>query len=206
MKYMMKSKNALLLAFVSLILLISIFKWIDYLSNYGFINFPNIEGFKDIGSPATSHNVDMPLTTTSSCKNMCGPTARCSITGQQCAADIDCPGCQPNVPSPDSVDTTIIPGQNDAGKMTAGVTPNYSILTTDIGTRAKLISNNKFDKPTMPNFGVDTWSSKFNKDQQRFDDRYKPTQEKNMPSYPDRYSLTGQFIEEGPLQSNAYFR
>jgi hypothetical protein len=56
----------------------------------------------------------------------------------------------------------------------------------------------------MPNFGVDTWSSQFNKDQKQFDDRYKPSDTTNTPSYSNRYSLTGQFIQEGPLESNAY--
>jgi hypothetical protein len=39
--------------------------------------------------------VNLPLTDTYSCQNFCGPTARCSVTGQQCSADIDCPGCNP---------------------------------------------------------------------------------------------------------------
>jgi len=192
----LKHKNLIFIGILSLLLLIHIFKC-----------SPSIEGFQEKESSQTTHNVELPLTTTISCKNMCGPSARCYITGQQCLSDIDCPGCQPNS-KPDDIpsDQIVIPGQNDAGKLTPGVTPNYSTLTTDIGTQAKLITDNKFDKPDMPNFGLDTWSSKFNTDDKKFDDRYKPSQETNMPTYPDRYSLTGQFIEEGPLQSNAYFR
>ena len=199
----MKNKNVFIIAFISLILLICIFKWIDYLFTNNYLN--SVEGFEDRGSPTTSHTVNLPLTTTYSCKNMCGPTARCSITGQQCTADIDCPGCNPYSPPLNSDSDKDIPGQNDAGKMTGGVTPTYSTLTTDLGTQAKLITNNKFEKPAMPNFGVDTWSSQFNKDQQQFDDRYKPSDDTtNMPSYSNRYSLTGQFIQEGPLESNSY--
>ena len=191
----LKHKNTIFIGLLSVLLLIHILK----------CSTP-VEGFQEKESSQTTHNVEMPLTTTTSCTNKCGPAARCSITGQQCLSDIDCPGCQPNSkPDEKPSDKIVIPGQNDAGKLSAGVTPNYSTLTTDIGTRAKLITNNKFDKPSMPNFGVDTWSSKFNSDEKKFDDRYKLTKDTNMPTYPDRYSLTGQFIEEGPLQSNAYF-
>jgi len=42
-----------------------------------------------------SDNVDLPINTKYSCKNMCGPHATCSLTGEQCTSDIDCYGCQP---------------------------------------------------------------------------------------------------------------
>jgi hypothetical protein len=58
----------------------------------------------------------------------------------------------------------------------------------------------------MPNFGVNTWFNKFNKGRKLFDDRYKPSGLKNMPSYSDRYSLTGEFIDDGPLPSNSYLK
>ena len=55
----------------------------------------NIEGLSFIN---TEH-VDLPLTTNYSCQNMCGPPARCSITGEQCRSDSDCFGCKlPNCP------------------------------------------------------------------------------------------------------------
>ena len=36
-----------------------------------------------------------------------------------------------------------------------------------------------------------------------FDKRYKPPQLPYMPDYPKRYSLSGEFIEDGPFPSNA---
>ena len=119
---MNKSKNnffIILIALISFLLLIFIYKWIHYLvtNNYVKINKSYIEGFdantqviRDTGNPDTTHNVDMPLTTTTSCKNMCGPPNRCSITGQQCMSDIDCPGCQPQVPplSPNNGENIIL--------------------------------------------------------------------------------------------------
>ena len=194
-----KKYITLFLIFVSFILFYVIFKWIDYLVGNRYI----IETFTN----NTSHTVDLPLTNTYSCTNFCGPTARCAITGHQCFADTDCPGCQQNTTdmSNNQVTNTVIPGENDAGKLTWGVTPQYSTLTTDIGTQAKLITKDKFSKPVKPNFGIDTWKSSFDQSKQLFDERYKPPNNiQFMPTYPNRYSLSGVFIEEGPIASNAY--
>ena len=183
----------------SLFLLILIFKWMHYLVNKNYI----IEGLRDMGTSDTSHTVNLPLTTTYSCKNMCGPLARCYITGHQCTSDIDCPGCQPYVP-PLSSGSKEIPGDNDAGKMTFGQTPRYSKLTTDIGTQARLITKDKFSKPLAPNLGINTWMDDFNKQNKQFDEKFKPPTLKYMPTYDNRYSLSGEFIDSGPLASNAY--
>ena len=207
--------NNILIASICFLFLIVIFKWINYLVVNDYVKLyktsvegfdPNTQATRDMGKPDTSHNVDMPLTTTSSCKNMCGPPNRCSITGQQCFSDIDCPGCEPLVPplSPNTGENIV--GNDDAGKLTVGVTPNYSPLTTGFGTQNRIYTKDKFEKPAMPNFGKDTWSDKFIKGRKLFDDRYKPSGLKNMPSYPDRYSLTGEFVDEGPLPSNSYLK
>ena len=204
----MKTNQKLItfLAIISIILLILIFYWINYLGANDYIEWNSVkESFNtDISlNNAMSDTVDLPLTTTYSCKNFCSPTARCAITGQQCMADIDCPGCQPNTP-PSQRLTKSVPGDNDAGKLTWGVTPQYSTLTTDIGTRAKIITDNKFSKPAQANFGVDTWTSSFVESEKLFNARYKPPKLLNMPNYPKRFSLLGSFYDDGPLPSNAY--
>ena len=149
------SKNQyfiIFLAFVSFILLISIFKWADYLSNNNYIR-ENFEPDRELYNDAISHTVDLPLTTTYSCRNFCGPNSRCSITGQQCTADIDCPGCQPySPPLPKNKDGNV-PGDNDAGKLTLGVTPQYSSLTSGYGTKEKLITSNIYEKPGSKKIG-----------------------------------------------------
>ena len=191
----------LFLAVTSFLLVILIFYWIDYLS----INKYIIESFQQSNN-STSHTVDLPLTTTYSCKNMCGPQARCSITGQQCTADIDCPGCQPKINGvkTQSNNNRNVPPDNDAGKLTVGVTPQYSPLTTDMGTRATSFFDKEFSKTPSPTFGINTWRDDFNEEQKLFDKRYKPPNNiQFMPSYSPRYSVTGDFIEEGPLASNA---
>ena len=188
----------LLLALFCIGLLFYIFQWVNFLS----VNKYIIECFESgPSSEATSHSVDLPLTTQYSCKNFCGPTARCSITGQQCTADIDCPGCQPY--SPPLPKTANIPGDNDAGKLTIGMTPQYSPLTSGYGTRERIVTNNLYAKPAEADFGVNTWVDQYEQEKGLFDKRYKPNQLPYMPDYPKRYSLTGQFIEDGPFASNA---
>ena len=210
---LLKNKYTLIiLAFLSIIILIGMFNYINFLVRNGYIVEcfdSNIALYKDTGSPSTNHTVDLPLTTTYSCKNFCAPaTARCAITGEQCMADIDCRGCNPYGPYIKPQSTANVPGQNDAGKLTWGVTPTYSTLTTDIGTQAKLFTSNKekLDKPPQASFGVNTWITAFNGGQKLFDDRYKPAGLKFMPNYDERYTTTGTFLDDGPLASNAYLK
>ena len=195
--------NIIFLAIISFILVVSIFKWVDFLTDNKYV----VECFtpgpiQEQSGGQTSHSVDLPLTTTYSCKNFCGPTSRCSITGQQCFADIDCTGCQPYSP-PLKNNSECVPGDSDAGKLTLGVTPQYSPLTNGYGTSQALVTSNMYSKPSMANFGVNTWLAEFNEEQTLFNKRYKPSGMQYMPNYPERYSLTGEFIEDGPFASNA---
>jgi hypothetical protein len=192
----------LLYIFVSLILFIFILLWINYLTNNDYIMecFTN-NVLKE--SSKTSHTVNLPLTTTYSCKNFCGPTARCSVTGQQCLSDSDCPGCQPSLPKTNRASNKPVPAANDAGKLTVGVAPQYSPLTSGYGTQELVITKNMYSKPSSPNFGVDIWTKDFDESKKLFDKRYKPPQLPYMPNYPKRYSLSGEFIEDGPFPSNA---
>jgi hypothetical protein len=191
--------NNMILPFMALILLFIIFNMIDYLATEKYIMeyFNTIGGIRD----NTTHSVDLPLTTRYSCQNFCGPNARCSITGQQCFTDIDCPGCQPYSP-PLPKTKECIPAANDAGKLTVGVTPTYSPLTTGYGTKERIITDDMYAQPPQPNFGVDTWGESFNEGQKLFNRRYKSHQLQFMPNYPQMYSLTGEFISDGPLPSN----
>jgi hypothetical protein len=205
MKFSKSSYTFLFLLIVSFILLFAIFKWINYLTNNKYI----VECFASMQAvpegPKTSHTVNLPLTTTYSCKNFCGPTARCSITGQQCFTDIDCPGCQPYSPPLPKDAGACISGDDDAGKLTLGVTPQYSSLTVGYGTKAKIVTNDVFSQPPQANLGVDTWTSTSNQVLGLYDERYKPPSSlKYMPDYSGRYSLTGSFIDDGPIASNAY--
>jgi len=199
-----KQLKILFLAGISFILIVVILKSIDFLVKNKYID----ESFQQMNpgnNSKISHTVSLPLNTTTSCKNFCSPTGRCAITGQQCLADIDCPGCQPYEPT-SSDSSECIPGDDDAGKLTVGTTPTYSTLTTDIGTRATTFSRKKFSKPVSPNFGENIWMAKFKEENNMFKQRYTPSGLKYMPSYPERYSLTGDFVENGPLPSNSFLK
>jgi len=202
MKLNIRQYGTLFFATIAIILLYIIFKFIDYLAAEKYI----VECFTDSpvresSGPDTSHTVNLPLNTTYSCKNFCGPTSKCAITGEQCFTDIDCSGCQPYsnnlTKTPDC-----IPGDDDAGKLTVGVTPTYSPLTSGYGTHEKIITDNMYGQPAQANFGVDTWGNSFNEYQALFNRRYKSKQLPYMPNYPKQYSLTGDFITDGPLPSN----
>jgi len=193
------------LALISFLLFLLMFKWIHYLStnNYVYYNEGMVSNNKEENNNTTTHKVNMPLNTKVSCQNMCGPPNRCSITGQQCMADVDCPGCEP--PSTGNGKTTQeVMGENDSGKLSTAMTPNYSELTSDIGSRARLITADKYEKSMSPYRGLNTWDAQFNLSRKLFDDRYKPAGLKGMPSYRKQYSLSGTFDEEGPLASNSY--
>jgi len=254
----------------------------------------------DTGSSETNHDVDQPINTKTSCKNMCGPLARCSITGEQCTSDVDCYGCQkinknkdknmmvgdenanesskikksdlnPNigydesgkvVDIPPSQTSALGPGNqnsgvsgggpngggtgsnenkngdgglidatfnqnnsdgdntngnitispfnsnlayNDAGKLTVGVTPTYSPLTTDIGTKSGLVgASGELKRPPLYDKGTDLWTEYFNNEYEFFKMRYTPP--KNLPfetAYPKTSTLSGEFSGDGPLASNA---
>jgi len=207
-----KTLYYILLVIFTFVLLFGVFKYIHYLTSKKYIVEcfdSDLAIYRDTGSPTTNHTVDLPLTTKFGCKNFCGPPARCAITGEQCMADIDCRGCNPYGPDFKPPTTKNVPGDNDAGKLTWGVTPRYSTLTTDIGTQAKLYNDNKTNKPNLSkpaqaNFGINTWITAFDGGQQLFDERYKPAGLQFMPNYDKRYSLSGDFIDDGPLASNAY--
>ena len=146
-----------------------------------------------------THTVDMPLTTTTSCRNFCGPTGVCAITGEQCFADTDCSGCHP--PAPLAKKTADdFPGNNSAGKLTVNVTPAYSPLTSGYGTQETRVGNDQ--PPPQATFGVDTWGASFNEQQQLFNRRYMQPQSSAMPLYQPTYSLTGAFVSTEPRPSN----
>jgi len=186
------------LFFLSLFLWEGLFMWAPHiLSVY--------EGMTQ-GS-GTSHTVDLPINNTISCKNTCGPQSRCSISGEQCTSDVDCYGCLPKTADTNvktSPEVNVIRGQNDAGKLTMGMTPTYSYLTTDIGTQATTVSLTP-PSPSPPTYvqGTNEWRSKFDADKSRYDKLFGPLPpSKYSPVYPERPTLSGEFVEIGPLAAN----
>jgi hypothetical protein len=198
----MNKQNLIFWSFVILILFVGVIQWGEYLIKKKYI----IEKFSNGYNSSTNHTVDLPLNTKVSCQNICGPNNRCSLTGEQCSSDIDCFGCNPNTKQlslPEKTDNYEIHGQNDAGKLTSQTTPTYSILTTDIGTKAKLI--NKPNIVAAQYFkGVNTWRNTFDDGMELYDKKYTPNASQFTPNYPERSSLSGEFINNGPLAANDF--
>lgn len=183
---------------VIIILFFGLMRWIHYLIKNVIIQ----ESFSGISDNKTKTNtVNMPLTTTISCSNMC-INARCSKTGQQCLSDIDCPGCQEFQLEKHHLYSSNVESNNSAGKLTTAISPNYSTLTTDIGTQSKVYNSNA-KHPPQANFGENIWMNNYNRENEIFNKRYKPAGLYLMPKYPKKYSITGTFIEDGPLSSNS---
>jgi len=199
--------------------------------------------YTDLGLPGTNHTVNLPINTTFECENKCMPPARCSITGQQCQADIDCCGCNPNSKKiqqllEEGVDLNDI--NNEVGsinkfvegffqkKLSEGFSQKNPDLikgfTTDqlksaYGNDAKnkvtdfdLFTEERdlFSKPPQYYLGEDMWSKSFYEGAKLFNDAHDPNIQKARYAggpdpgqfqlkYPDRTTLSGLFVENGPL-------
>ena len=206
----MKYQYKILYTICSILLVYILLVWGKYVVQENF-DTSNYALFRDgdANTPLTSHSVDMPLNTTFSCTNFCGPNAQCSKTREQCTSDVDCYGCQPIYTKPPVYKDEDVEGQNDAGKLTYNQTPQYSTLTTDIGTEASLYGNKLAKVPKMYG-GVDAWMKSANYGMQLFDKQRKyqyimdPEEYNNELAYPLRESSTGLFADNGPLAANAY--
>jgi len=212
MKLLTKTVVNIFLLVISVFLFMGILKWGNYLIKTKPCSNKFKEGFDmyapptiDMGTPETSHTVNLPINTTFSCENVCGPLARCSKTGEQCTSDVDCYGCQPKVYEPDYA-MKDIGGQNDAGKLTGGITPRYSTLTTDIGTQAKLYGKGENLMPMQYFKGVDQWTKPFKAGMELYNKKFNPNIQvlPFLPKYPQRPSLSGEFVDDGPLAANAF--
>lgn len=189
---------------IFLLICISLFIGLMYWTNFMFTNNYIRETFSD----GVTNTVNMPINTKTTCKNMCGPPNKCSITGTDCLSDIDCYGCQPNSSS-DLSNTFLennnqkIFGYSQSGKLSF-LAPNYSPLTNDIGTRSKPLHDSPHIDPSPYNWGNDEWTKKNQDMKTVFDKRYKPPPKTMfLSSYPPRPSITGEYQDTGPFAANA---
>ena len=111
-----------------------------------FLFFPVVETF------VNKNLIDIPLTTTTTCSNICGPLGICSTTKEQCSTDNDCTGCQTS--------------EKNTGP------PEYFK-------------------------GVDSWSDAFH-----LGNTYSDFEDTNPNKYPTRSTLSGEFIDNGPIGLN----
>ncbi len=182
--------------------------------------------YNDVNSPLYSHTVNMPINDPVSCKNFCGPNAKCALTGEQCTSDIDCYGCNPGKKLQDTCITKDVDPYDDAGKLGQNQGLQYSSLTTGYNNHninfAQIYEGSKDAELTTPYQGLDMWTDSFNKGLELYNkkrqsaDKYSEgisnatplasetsSSNTNTPKYPLTVSLTGQFYETSPSPSNA---
>jgi hypothetical protein len=58
-------------------------------------------------------------------------------------------------------------------------------------------------KPPTANFGTNIWRRPFDNSLREFDKRYKLVGLKGEMKYPKHYTVTGDFIDDGPLEWNS---
>jgi hypothetical protein len=221
MSTIFNKKNFLLI--MCILLSIIIFIWIKYLTIHKYVS----ECFTNNESVNTSHSVDLPLTTSTSCQNFCGPQAQCAITRDQCSADIDCPGCQPpNKEMPKYMIAEVEP-YDDGGKLTQNQGLHYSSLTTGYDKHdidfAEASPGSKNVILQQPYQGEDRWMKSFNEGLNLYNkkrtshDNYnegrfqggmqqgisKIDTSKFIPTYPTTVSATGLFYETTPPAANS---
>ena len=181
--------------------------------------------YRDLNSPLYSHNVNLPINDPISCKNFCGPNAKCLLTGEQCTSDVDCFGCNPG-PTTSKLVKEATP-YDATGKL--GQNLQYSSLTTGYNNHnadfAQLYEGSKDVQIKKPYQGVDLWTHSFNKGlelynkKRNFADKYSEGVSQQIqdeepdiassklsyyePKYPLSVSATGQFFQTMPPASNA---
>ena len=180
--------------------------------------------YNDMNSPLYSHTVNLPINDPVSCKNFCGPNAKCLLTGEQCTSDIDCKGCVPKSKTQDSCITKEVDPYDDGGKLgQQGL--QYSSLTTGYNNHnadfAQIYPGSKDAELKVPYQGVDLWTKSFNEGLKLYNksresaDKYSEGISNAIPfetgsdmhsfepKYPMTVSATGQFYETTPPAANA---
>lgn len=198
------NKQKYLFALISILLVVSIFFGIHYLTKNQYI----IECFQNsTDTTEKTTTVRLPINTRTTCKNMCGSLARCYITGEQCQSDADCYGCKPVFENPDNlIMTKDVGGYDDAGKLGQQALL-YSELTSDSVARETYeYKKNQIEPPPQAYFGVNTWKNGFSEGMKYYIKRHGISESEmiNMSNYPERYSTTGEFIETGPIAANSF--
>ena len=172
--------------------------------------------YNDLNSPQYSHSVNLPINDPVSCKNFCGPNAKCLLTKEQCTSDIDCQGCNPGPTKQTACQTKDVKPYDGAGK---GL--QHSPLTTGYNNQninfAQIYPDSKDAQIKRPYEGSDQWTDSFNKGLELYNkkrsiaDKYNSgsdtNPDTNMTSfetkYPTTVSATGLFYETTPPASNS---
>ena len=169
--------------------------------------------YNNLNSPQYSHTVNLPINDPTSCKNFCGPNAKCLLTKEQCTSNIDCQGCNPGPTTQPACQTKNVDPYDGAGK---GI--QHSPLTTGYNNHnidfAQIYPDSKDAQINRPYEGLDMWTDSFNKGLELYNkkrniaDKYiqgADTTDKTLfeTKYPTTISATGLFYETTPPASNS---
>ena len=96
---------------------------------------------------------------------------------------------------------------SENGKLTESFTPNYSVLTTDIGTNASSLQTNN-NNPVQYYKGKNLWKNTYDVGMELYDKRYNNYSSSNetlsfLPKYPITTTLSGEFVDNGPTPANS---
>ena len=174
--------------------------------------------YNDMNSPQYSHTVNLPINDPASCKNFCGPNAKCLLTKEQCTSNIDCQGCNPGPTTQTVCQTKEVDPYDGAGKglQHSPLTTGYNNHNIDF---AQIYPDSKDAQIKRPYEGIDQWTDSFNKGLELYNkkrgiaDKYSQITDTstdidtNIPSfetkYPTTISATGLFYETTPPASNS---
>ena len=167
--------------------------------------------YNDINSPEYSHTVNLPINDPVSCKNFCGPNAKCLLTKEQCTSDVDCQGCNPGPTKQTVCQTKEVDPYDGAGK---GL--QHSPLTTGYNNQninfAQIYPDSKDAQIRRPYEGLDLWTDSFNKGLELYNtkrgiaDKYNTDTSSDTSfetKYPTTISATGLFYDTTPPASNS---
>lgn len=196
-----------------------------------FLKNNRTENFSDLGLFGTNHTVNLPLNTTYECENKCMPPARCSITGEQCQTDIDCCGCNPFTKQIGEIEEEeggeegkIEEGEEGEGEeriqLVEGFTPfelssayGSSSTSNIVEDDTMIPAKELYSIPPKYFLGIDTWTPIYYQGAKLFNDKHDPNiqrarypeyKPKDQLKYPTRATLSGLFIDNGPLTINDY--
>ena len=202
--------SSLMVAFLTVVL----FRWAHFLSARNYIQ----EQFENINT----NNVNMPFQTSTKCQNPCTSMSSCLITGEQCQRDIDCQGCLPKqqqkYSSTDRTNYTVGEKQGQFyqqinymqdtqhnGNIGGGGSPDMMYRESSITKFSQPFnSQTNFTKPPEYSLGTNEWKSPFDAGYQLYNKRFTPpsSQFQDMLQYPEKYTLSGEFEENGALPYN----
>ena len=157
------------------------------------------ECFVDRGQPDTNHNVDVPLTTTFECRNICGPHQTCALTGESCTSDVDCAGCQPPpISAPPRALVDPEPAEDNGAYTSTLTTLDWGAPLEGVGPDTPAPTPEQ--RTTTWRTGFDTGNKLFQASQQEDGATDSPYSLSYPPS--GRTTLSGEFADNGPLPSN----